>query len=452
MQTPEKRLPMFTNRALVGLSVPIILNALFAIAAGLVDSAMVSSAGESAVSAVSLVDALNMLFIAAFSSTAIGGSVVVAQYIGSRNARQACVSANQLFYAVTCIATVLMGALLCFGEPLLRLVYGNVETDVFEQMKTYFFFVLLGFPFFAMGEASCAVLRAMGRNTQSTIINVVYNLLNVAGNAILIYGFRLGVAGAAISTTCSRAVYAALGLILTHRKSLPAHFEKLLRFRLDKDVMKRVLRVGLANGMEGSLFHVGKILVASLISSFGTIAIAANSVANNINMIGWTVVNAFGTVLLTVVGQCVGAGETEQAKRYTKKMIGAATVTMVVLYGGIFLLRNQLVLLYDFESEALEAAAYYTGVLALIAMGSLYSFAFVPLSAFRAAGDVRYAVTIAVTSMFAFRVGLCYVLNALFPGLQLMGIFIGMGVDWIVRTVMNIWRYRSGKWLHKRLI
>ena len=292
----------------------------------------------------------------------------------------------------------------------------------------------------------------MGRTRQAVTITVFYNILNVIGNAILIYGFKLGVAGAAISTTCSRIVYAALGMWLAHNKGLPARFEEVFKFRLNFDVMRRVFRVGATNGMESSLFHIGKILITSLISSFGTVAIAANSVASTLNNIGWTIVGSFGTVLLPVVGQCIGAGEPGQAKTNMKKLLTAATIVMFTLFSSVFLLRSQLVQLFDFGKEALEASAYYTGVMALGSIFSLYSFAFVPVQAFRAAGDVRYTTTLSLSSMFAFRVALCYVINALFPTAGLMCVCIGMWADWTFRSVMNIIRYRSGKWLHKRLV
>lgn len=452
MDAIQKRGPLFTNRALVGLTIPVVLDALLAIVAGMVDSAMVSSAGEAAVSAVSLVDSLNLLFITVFSAIAVGGSVITAQYVGSRNYAKASVSANQLLYAATAVATLFMVVMLPLREPILRMVYGSIEADVFENASTYSFYTLLGFPFFAIGASSAAVLRAMGKNRQSVTITIVYNILNVIGNAALIYGFQLGVAGAAISTSASRVVYAVLGLILAHSKQLPARFTRLLRFRLDFDVMRRVLRLGLTQGLENGMFHIGKILIASLVSSFGTVAIAANSVSYTINNIGWTIIGSFGTVLLTVVGQCVGAGETEQAKTYTKKLLAAATVVTYVLFGGVFLLRGWLVRLFDFGPEALETCAYYTGASAVFSMCALYSFSFVPMSAFRAAGDIRYAVTLSVVSMFAFRVALCYILNAIFPTMGLMCVYIGMWADWAFRSVLNLRRFRSGKWLHKQLI
>ena len=452
MELTQRKPLLFTNKMLVSMTIPIILDALLTIAAGMVDSAMVSSAGEAAVSAVSLVDSINILFITAFSGIAVGGSVVTSQYIGKRDYKNATVSANQLLYAASALAVVTTLLLLCFHVPLLKLVYGKIEADVFENAKTYFAITLLGYPFSAMGNSSAAVLRSMGKTKQAVSITVAFNIVNVIGNAVLIFGFHMGVAGAAISTTISRMVYAVSGLWLAHNKKLPAHFEKLLKFRLDFFVMRRVLRIGMVSGMENSLFYIGKILISSLLSTFGTIAIAANSVSNTINNIGWTIVGSFATVMLPVVGQCIGAGEPEQAKQNMKKILTAATVLTFVMFGSVFLLRNQLVRLFDFSEEALQVSAYYTGVLAIFSMVSCYSFAFVPVSAVRAAGDIRYTTTLSLSSMFAFRVALVYVIHWLFPDMGLMCVNIGMCVDWSFRSLMNFIHYRSGKWIHKRLV
>jgi len=262
----------------------------------------------------------------------------------------------------------------------------------------------------------------------------------------------MGVAGAAISTTVSRMVYAVLGLWLAHNKELPAHFENLMKFKLDMDVIRRVFKMGITNGLEGSLFHIGKISISSLVSSFGTVLIAANSVASTLNNVGWTIVGGFPTVMLSVVGQCIGAGEKEQAKLYTKKLLRAATVASYVLFAIIFLLRYQMVRLFDFDEETLKVCGYYTGVLALIAMASFYPYAFGPMQAFRAAGDIKYTTILGLSSMFGFRVGLCYVLNWIFPQLGLMCVCFGMWADYLFRMIMNVIHLRRGKWLDKQLV
>lgn len=449
--TPRLSEPMFSNRQLLSLALPIVLDTLLAIAAGIVDSAMVSSAGEAAVSGISLVDSLNLMFILIFNAVTTGGVVVTSQYIGSGNIEKAKQSANQLLVSSTLIAVVLMAGLLCFIPQMITLVFGKIEADVFESAKTYFFWTLLSYPFFAIGSSCMALLRAQAKSTLALFLAGSINILNVIGNAILIYGLDMGVAGAAISTTFARVVWAVGGLIILHNKSLTVHFKGLLKFRPDWDILKRVLTIGGANGLENGLFQAGKLLVSSLVASFGTIAIAAHSVANTLCNIGWSTVGAFGTVLLTVVGQCMGAQEKEQARMYTKKICNFCIVLTVVLFGSVFLFRHPLVSIFDFSEEALEYSAYITGAGALLTIASVYSWSFVPVAAYRAAGDTKYAVILAVASMFTFRVGFSYLLGHFF-NMGLIGVWIGMWGDWFCRTIFNVIRYRSGKWLNKKVI
>ncbi len=443
--------PMFSNRALVSLAVPIVVDALLAIAAGIADSSMVSSAGEAAVSGISLVDSLNLMFILMFNAVTTGGVVVTSQYIGSGDIEKAKRSANQLLYGSTAIALFLMTVLLFFIPQVISLVYGTLDPDVFESAKIYFFWTLLGYPLFAIGSSCTALLRAQARSSTALLLTGAVNVLNVIGNAVLIFVFDMGVAGAAISTTFARLLWAVLGLLILHNKSLKVHFEKLLKFRLDFDIMRRVMNIGVANGLENGLFQAGKLLVASLVSTFGTVAIAANSVANTLCNIGWTTIGSFGTVLLTVVGQCMGAGERDQAKMYTKKLVNFCIILTVVLFGSVFLFRHQLVGIFDFEADALSESAYITGAGALLTIASVYAWSFVPVASYRAAGDTKYAVILAVSSMFTFRVGLSYALDFLF-GMGLLGVWIGMWGDWTCRTIFNFFRFRSGKWLDKKVI
>ena len=203
--------------------------------------------------------------------------------------------------------------------------------------------------------------------------------------------------------------------------------------------------------MESGMFQAGKVLLSSLISTFGTVYIAANSVANTLNNIGWTVVGSLSTVLLTVVGQCIGAGETQQAKAYTKRFLKLGSIMVVVLFGSVFLLRHPLVRMFNFGPETLKEAAYFTGAGALFTIASVYGLAFVPVAAFRAAGDVRYAMILAIGSMFTFRVGLSYLLHYVWE-LGLLSVWIGMWADWTFRSVVNAIHFHRGKWLTKKVI
>lgn len=451
METSNVKQPMFTNKALVSLAVPIIIESVLAIITGMADSTMVSSAGEAAVSGISLVDQLFILLVMVFSAIASGGVVVTAQYIGNQDFKKARTSARQLLYATTAIALVITLSVVGLIPQVLHLVYGELEPEVFENAKVYFFYAILGMPFLAVASSCTALLRTMSHSKLALLLALGANILNVAGNAILIFGFKLGAAGAAIATTFSRVVWATVAMIILHNRNLPVYFDHLLKFRMDWDVMGRVMKIGVANGLENGLFQVGKLLVARLVSTFGTVFIAANYVANTLCNIGWTIVGSLGTVLLTVVGQCIGAREPEQAKAYTKKFLILSHIMVIVLFGSVFLLRHQLVRLFDFGPEALDACAYFAGVGAIFTICSFYGSAFVPVAAFRSAGDVRYAVILAVGSMFTFRVGLSYLLNHLLE-LGLLSVWIGMWADWFCRAILNTIHFRRGKWAHKRLI
>lgn len=448
MQTQEKE---FTTAALISLAVPIVLEAVLNIITGMIDSVMVSSAGTEAVSGIALVDPLMVLLAVSFYAIASGGAAVTSQYIGSRDMEKAKSSARQLLYVTVFVIVALCLGIVWFIPQILNLVYGDVEAAVFENARAYFYFVLPGMPCLAVATVCTALMRCIGKSKLGFYLSLGASLLNIAGNAVLIYIFRLGAAGAAIATTFSRLVWAVVAMVTVHNKQLPVYFEKLLQFRFDFPVMGRVVKLGAANGLESGLFEVGRVLVSRLIASFGTVFIAAQYVASTICNVGWTMVCSLGTVILFVVGQCIGAAKPEQAKNYTKKMILIANVMVWGFFGLVFLLRYALVGLFSFEKETLMVAGHYTGLGALVAIVTFYGCAFVPVSAFRAAGDVKYSVTLAIFSMFAFRVGLSYLLNALFD-LGLYSVWIGMGVDWAFRSIHNVIHFHRGKWLTKKLI
>lgn len=442
---------MFTNRALVSLALPIAFESLLSIMAGLVDSAMVSSVGEAAVSAISLIDSINLLLIGFFSALSYGGTVVVSQYIGNGNRAAAKESSKQVIYAVTIVSLVVTLLVLPFVSQIIDLIYPGLETDVFEYSKSYFFITVIGYAPVAIGLACSSLLRAQGKSRTAFFHGTIVNMLNVVGNAFFIYVCDMEVAGAALSTTLVRFLYGVLGIILLKNKSLDVPLEKIFRYRPDFGILKKIFLIGGTNGLETSLFYIGKLVLSSLIASFGTIATAAYAVSFNIFNIAANCICSLGTTLLTVVGQCIGAGETEQARHYTKKLTLVGSILVLAFYGTIFLLKNKLVLLFGFSDEALRESAYYTGVGALVSIFSIYAHAFIPMNAFRAAGDVRYPLVVSLTSMFVFRIGLAFVLAKVFD-MGLMSVWLGMGADWIFRAILNFFRIRGDRWLNKKIV
>ena len=436
---------MFSKQALRRLIIPLIIEQFLSVMVGMADIMMVSAAGETAVSSVALVDLINVLIINVFSALATGGAVVCAQSIGAQELDRANRAANQLMYIVTAAALVIMGLVLLLHRWLLGLLFGQVEPAVMEGAVTYFVISAWSYPFIALYNGCAALLRAMGNSRASMYVSALMNVLNVLGNAVLVYGFHMGVAGVALPSLFSRAVAAAVMLSLLHSGRGLVRIHGLLRFRFEPPTMAKILRIGIPNGLENSFFQLGRVVLVSLISTFGTAQTAANAVANNIDNFGVIPGQALGLALITVVGQCVGAQEWEQVRFYTKKLV---KFTYLCTWGlnAVLLLGLPLILsLYSLTPET----HWYAAVLIWIHNGCAMLFwplAFTMPNALRAAGDVRVPMAVSIVSMVTVRVGGSYLLGLHF-GLGAIGVWIAMVGDWIVRVICFVLRARKKLWL-----
>lgn len=442
MQTKKD---LFSAKALKKLIWPLILEQILSITIGLADTIMVSSVGEAAVSGVSLVDMLNVLIINIFAALATGGAVVVAQLLGSKERERACDAAKQLYFVVTLISIGIAAIVMLLREPLLRLLFGSIEPDVMQSALTYLTISIFSYPVLAIYNAGAALFRAQGNSNVSMMIAGLINIVNIVGNATMIYGFHTGVAGAALASMFARIVAAVVITILLFN---PAHTVSLRRgtaFRPDNRLIRRILQIGIPNGLENSLFQLGRVLVVSIIALFGTTQIAANAVANNLDSIGIIPCQAINLAMITVVGQCIGAGDAEQARRMAKKLV---KITYLILGSTCLLcmLFSPLVLrIYSLSPEALSLAR----ILVLIHNGSAILFwpiSFTLTNALRAANDVRYPMVCAIASMMLLRLGGGYILAVQF-GLGAIGIWIAMVADWICRAICFTTRFRGTKWL-----
>lgn len=436
---------MFSKQALRRLIIPLMIEQFLSVMVGMADIMMVSAAGETAVSSVALVDLINVLIINVFSALATGGAVVCAQSIGARELDRADRAANQLMYIVTAAALVIMALVLALHRGLLGLLFGRVEPAVMEGAVTYFIISALSYPFIALYNGCAALLRATGNSRASMYVSALMNVLNVIGNAVLVYGLHMGVAGVALPSLFSRAVAAAVMLALLHSGRGLVRIHGLLRFRFEPDTMARILRIGIPNGLENSFFQLGRVVLVSLISTFGTVQTAANAVANNIDNFGVIPGQALGLALITVVGQCVGAQEWEQVRFYTKKLVKFTYFCTWGLNAALLLGLPLILSLYSLTPET----RWYAAVLIWIHNGCAMLFwplAFTMPNALRAAGDVRVPMAISIVSMVAVRVGGSYLLGLHF-GLGAIGVWLAMVGDWIVRVVCFVLRARKKLWL-----
>lgn len=437
----EPAAPLFTNAELIRLVVPLFIEQLLAVTVGMADTMMVSRCGEAAISGVSLVDMINLLIINIFAALATGGAVVVSQYLGAKEIDRANRSASQLM-----LLSVLLGGgvgLLCVlgARQLLAAVYGSIGADVLAAGVTYLRITALSYPFLAVYNAGAALARSMGDSKISMKVSVVMNVVNITGNAVCIFGLGMGVEGVAWPSFVSRAAAAVLMVRACRR---PGNLICLrLEKRLDGPLARRILHIGIPSAFENSLFQGGRVLVVSIISTFGTVQIAANAVANNLDSMGCIPGQAMGLAMVTVVGRCIGALQPEQAVRYTRRLLLWAYGAMAASNGLILLFLQPLLGLYDLTADTVALAALLVQIHAGCGI-LLWPASFVLPNALRAANDVRFTMTVSVASMIVLRILLSYVLGVGL-GLGALGVWYAMVADWVCRAACFVWRFRSGR-------
>lgn len=450
-QTPAGEL--FPRRRMLRLILPLIAEQTLAVTIGMLDTVMVSAAGEAAISGVSLVDQINILLINIFSALTTGGAVVAAQYMGRDDRKNAGKAAKQLFWLSGTITSVIMAVCLIFNHGILRAVYGAVEPEVMSSAEIYFYITCVSYPALGIYNSGAALFRSMGNSPVSMITSLIMNVINLFGNALLIYGFGMGAAGAAWATLASRTVGAVIMLALMCRPTANRsefRVERIYKPETDPGMIKSILKVGLPNGAEGGMFQIGKLLVANLITTFGTASIAANAVSNT--LAGFAIIpgSAIGLAMVTVVGQCVGAGDYDQAKKYTFRLMSYT----YIIGGGIdlimFFAGPEIVSLFNISPQAKEMAEYIVRTYALASF-LIWSLSFSLPNSLRAAGDARFTMVIAIISMWVFRIGFSYLLCGYFD-MGLNGVWYAMYIDWIFRSAWYIWRFLSGRWKYKKVI
>ena len=441
---------LFSREKLLKLILPLVVEQLLSVTVGMADMIMVSGAGEAAVSGISLVNTICVLLIMMFSALASGGAVVSAQYLGSKDKESACKSANQLVLICFLASAAIMIFSLFANRWLLNLIYGNVEKDVMDNAVTYFYITAISFPFLAIYNACAGLFRSMNNSKISMLVSAAMNVINIAGNAVLIYGFSMGVAGVGYATLLSRAVACVIMLILIRKPKYEIHITSYRKLGWFPQIIRNILHIGVPNALENSMFQIGKLFTQSLISSFGTASIAANACASTVETLADIPAMAIGLGLITVVGQCVGAGDYKQARYYTKKLIKYAYLFLFLVNVVIFASAHVISGWYNLtdlgDHYAVQLIRYHSVCCMLI-----FPLAFTIPNVLRAAGDVKYTMTVSIVSMWIFRIGLAYVIGG-YMKLGVLGVWIAMTIDWAVRTVFNVIRLKGNKWEGKALV
>ena len=437
---------LFSRDALIRLIVPLIIEQLLLMTVGMADTVMVTTAGEATVSGVSLVDNINTLIIQIFSALSTGGAVVVAQYLGRQETHSAKTAAKQLLYAMTGISVMLMILALIFRQHILSLIFGQVEPAVMDSALVYFLLTAAAYPFMGIYNAGAALFRAMGNSKVSMINSFIINVINILVNAILIFGFGMGAAGAGIGTLVSRIAAAVIIMVMLRHPGLTVQVDDIFHFEFNGSMIRRILFIGIPTGMENGMFQAGKLMVLNLITTFGTSAVAANAIANSISGVINVPGSAMGLAIITVIGRCIGAGDTHQAVHYTKLLVGCSCLSMLIMGSALFFSADFLVTLFNLSPEAMAMASQVLKFCAIANM-LFWPMAFTLPNSLRAAGDAVFTMMVSLTTMFVCRVALSYVFACSWGfGLGLLGVWLAMFCDWIVRAVCFLWRYWCGSW------
>lgn len=458
----------FNRKFLIMLVLPLVIEQILSVTVGMADMIMVSNAGETAVSGVSLVNTICNLLIYIFSALATGGAVVAAQALGAKKEGMSEVVSNQLVL-VCLVAGLSMGILsLCLNRSVLMLIYGHVESAVMENAVVYFRITAFSFPFLAVYFGATALFRSMGNSKLSMYVSTLMNVLNIAGNALFVFKFNMGIAGVGYATLISRGVACIIVVFVLRNQKLPLHINKKLKLGFDFDIQKKIMKIGIPSGIDNGMFQIGKLFTQSLITSFGTASIAANATASTIELLATIPAAAVGLALTTIVGQCVGAGDYDAVKLYSKKLLKVAYIALWIENIIIILLTPAIAGMYNLSKDINPALVganqlsgdtlarmliYYHSICCMI----MWPAAWTLPAILRACGDVKFLMCSSIITMWVARIGFAYLLvfinnklGAPLPGVLV--VWIAMTIDWFCRCILNIARLKSGKWKRASVI
>lgn len=441
---------LFSNQDLKKLIIPLIIEQILIMIVGMADTMMVSYVGEAAISGVGLVDMVNNLIITVLTAIATGGAVIVSQYIGSQNKKNAIFASGQLMTITAVISIMIMVVCLVFRYSILSLFFGSIDSDVMQASLTYFFITALSFPFLGIYNSASAMFRSIGKTRIIMYLSLLMNMINIVGNYLGIFIFHAGVAGVAVPTLVSRIVVAVIIFILSCNQHNAVYIKIKDILSFNTTMIQKILHIAIPNGIENGLFTLGRVLVTSIVALFGTSQIAANSVAGSIDQIAVVVVNAMNLAIVTIVGQCVGANQYQQAQHYMKKLMKISYLATALIGGLVIVLLPWILDLYTLSHEA-QQLTYVLVIMHNIMAFALHPTSFVLPNGLRAAGDVHYSMYIGIFSMIVFRLGSAFLFGVIL-NMGILGVWIAMGLDWLCRSVCFVIRLIKGKWKEFRVV
>lgn len=452
----------FIRKDVSKLVIPILTEQIFITSMGMINTMMASNLkgdlGKNVVSAIGMVDSLNNLFNSFFSALAIGGTVVVAQYIGRDDTKNANEAAKQALFSALIVSAVTTILIWIFRGLIVTKLFGAADPDVMNNANIYLIVSMLSYPFIAASLICTGVLRGAGDTKTPAKINIAMNFINIAFTYLFLYGINVGsikinlglsgITGAALGIGIARVSGAIIAFIVLIRGKGDIKLNNLSSFKFKPVLLRQVFNVGLPASVESLLFSIGKLITQIFIVGMGTIAMASNSISNSIiNMLNIPG-NSLSMAATTIVGQTIGKGDIPKAKNslmYMTKfalgclmVLGVLSIPFARLLVGLYT-HNQLIINYSTNLIRLNAVAT-----------PLWAFSFVLPAGLKGAGDGKYTMVTSIAGMWMFRIGLGYVFGVMLR-MGVAGVWIAMYVDWFVRGSMYYIRLKKGGW-HKHVV
>lgn len=441
---------MFSKQALRKLILPLFLDQLLLVLVSIVSTMLLSYAGEAAVSGVSLVEMVNVLLINILTAIAMGGAVVVAQFIGSQNIVIARKSAGQVVLITLSMSVLFMFIVLSLNGFILNILFGSVDPEVMEAARIYFILSCLSYPFLALYNTSAALFRSMGNSRIPMLASMFMNGMNIIGFTIAIFVLHSGIMGVAIATLLSRVLASLILVSINFNKDNLIYLDMKSILTWDLTIIKKILSVAIPNGIENGITQFGRILLTSIIALFGTAQITANGITNSLGMFAISYATAINFAIITVVGQCIGAKEFDQAEHYIRKLLKQAQFMTIIISIIQISLLSWILNLYTISDEARQIT-FYLMILHNVMTMLIWPPAFTLSNGLRAAGDAKFTMNVSIIAMFAFRITSAYILAIVF-NFGVFGVYLAMGIDWIFRTFVQVRRLNNGKWKNAVLV
>lgn len=435
---------LFSNKELKKLILPLFMEQLLVMLVGIADTFVVSYAGEAAVSGVSLVNSFNTIFIYLFTALASGGAVIISQYIGRHDTEPAGESASQLFTVSLLFSAAAAVVILMLHRQILRLMFGKVEPEVMDACVTYLRISAYSYPAIAVYNAGAAVYRSIGKTSTTMYISVLSNIINVIGNVIGVFVLNAGVAGVAYPSLAARMFSAVVITGLCFRKRERVQYRLGWILQWNRDLMRRILGIAVPNGIENGIFQFVKVALSSVAALFGTYQIAANGIAQSIWSMAALAGVTMGPVFITVIGQCMGAGDSGQAEYYFKKLLKITLLLSLIWNAMIFAVTPLLMKAYILADETKRL------VILLVLIHNVFNSIVFPFSGplgngLRAAGDVKFTMVVSIASTIGGRLIFSLLFGIVFQ-MGVIGIACAMCLDWLLRAIIFYVRFKAGKW------